>query len=238
MSASTKNGKSTYASDMLMAAFQDAMFKNDPVALRSLVDGGFDVNQKSGDGRTPLHMLCDFRNGHDNFSLVSVLIKAGAKVDIKELVTGHTPLMLAVTLGHDRSVDVLLREGQANPNLMSNDGGSALRFAIQMSSNQSVSSKMISALMNHGVNLKMFTDSMGILPLNLAAEHKNDGAIISLLQAGQDPRIMSPHNSLSALEWAEMAGPSYVAAMKPWVDSRLAMEAIESISSPSIRTVP
>ena len=88
-----------------------------------LFAGVTDVNQKSGFGDTPLHIVCRWGDAE----AVDTLIKAGANVNaIGE--TKMTPLFSAV-MGKSVEVAQRLLDAGADPLIKDEDGGTALAYA-------------------------------------------------------------------------------------------------------------
>jgi ankyrin repeat protein len=71
--------------------------------LEHLISLGIDVNMKSEDGKTPLHITAL----HYNHSCAQNLICSGAKVDEKDN-KGNTPLHIAAKIGDDIMISLLL----------------------------------------------------------------------------------------------------------------------------------
>jgi hypothetical protein len=107
-----------YASGLLDAAKQ-----NEIAAVTASIASGADVNQRGGQGDTPLHWAAF--NG--NSELVRSLIYAGGKVN-ERLANGNTPLHLAAYKGHTAAVKALL-EGGADATLRNRDGKTPLDLA-------------------------------------------------------------------------------------------------------------
>ncbi|XPT01466.1 hypothetical protein M3J09_010601 [Ascochyta lentis] len=90
------------------------------LALRSLLDAGFNVDSQAGDGNTALH--CASRAGQTE--TISFLLEKGARLDI-ENERFETPLFEAAVGGQLQSIMLLLRAGGSVNNFGSYDGKSA-----------------------------------------------------------------------------------------------------------------
>jgi hypothetical protein len=78
-------------------------FVGNTAMVRSLIEGGMDVNEKGANGYTALHAAA--ANG--NLEVVKLLLEYGAKVS--QLASGETPLDLAITTGQMAVVQFLDR---------------------------------------------------------------------------------------------------------------------------------
>lgn len=94
--------------------------------LSLVLDADPDLTLKDNEGYTALHDLC--RRGLDD---IVVQILDDLDVDINACTTfGATPLMLAASNGHERTVRILV-ENDADLNAMDIDSNTALRWAIK-----------------------------------------------------------------------------------------------------------
>jgi ankyrin repeat protein len=88
------------------APLHEAAKEGDLPKVNSLVEGGADVNVRTGTGATPLHFAAD--RGH--IDVVELLISKGADVNAKTK-TGFTPLHWAAARGHIDVVELLISKG-------------------------------------------------------------------------------------------------------------------------------
>lgn len=189
--------------------FFDAIKLNDLAAIRSLINSGYDVNEKNRNGHTPL-MAAVYKG---NVEIIKLLISAGAElegydyggdtpfmyafygVEQKEAAVAlllslnvnmeimnsqeRTPLILATLNNHCNSIKLLIAAG-VNIEAKGKLGGTALMHAAD---NQNTEPAKL--LIEYGANLET-RDDWSFTPLMLAA-FKNDGAMIRvLIKAGAD----------------------------------------------------
>ncbi|MEB3221739.1 MAG: ankyrin repeat domain-containing protein, partial [Candidatus Sericytochromatia bacterium] len=91
--------------------------------VRSLVEGGANVNWRDEEGYTPL----TWASQHGHTTVVDFLLSRFAGVNPSDK-TGYTPLMWAAQEGHAGVVELLLRRG-ANPYVQDGRGANALTLA-------------------------------------------------------------------------------------------------------------
>jgi hypothetical protein len=77
---------------------QEAARKGDAATVRTLVDGGVDVNTKFRYNATALFYACD----HGHVEVVKALLDKGADLTVKDSFYGFTPPMLAVSPAQKR----------------------------------------------------------------------------------------------------------------------------------------
>lgn len=82
-----------------------AYYSGAPEVLLSLLERGADVNARDKGNWTPLHLAT--RNGH--LEAVSILIEAGAELDVQDSKHGWTPLHLAVITGQMQAAKLLVK---------------------------------------------------------------------------------------------------------------------------------
>jgi hypothetical protein len=91
--------------------------------LKALVDIGDDIEDRSNNGRTPLHWASLW--GH--YPVVEYLVDIGANISSTD-VTGMTPLMCAVYNNQKEIVSYLVQQG-ANPTVKNNYEGTCMSIA-------------------------------------------------------------------------------------------------------------
>ena len=72
-------------------------------ALKQLLEGGADKDEKDAEGRTALHFAC----GYGELACAEELIKAGADVDARDG-DKNTPLHYAAGYGQAEAIQLLL----------------------------------------------------------------------------------------------------------------------------------
>ena len=135
--------------DALVAAGQagpsrvaDAVKRQDPVAVRVLLDDGADVNTPQGDGATALHWAAYW----DDLTTARLLIAAGATVATTNAL-GVTPLWLACNNGSAAMVEALLDTG-ADANAALPSGETPL-----MTASRTGSADAVRSLLAHGADV-------------------------------------------------------------------------------------
>jgi ankyrin repeat protein len=102
----------------------DATMSGNREAVRTLLQGGADVNTAMADGMTALHYAA-LKNDAE---LTRLLVVAGANLKATTRLGGYTPLLLASRSGNAAAIQALL-EGGADPNSATVNGTTALMFA-------------------------------------------------------------------------------------------------------------
>lgn len=98
-------------------------WENEPSVVRTLLNGGADVNIKDNRGQTPFWMAA----AHGSADLVQMLLDRGADIGSRDN-EGETPLMVAAENGHTSVVRTLLERG-AHLNDKDAKGRTALQLA-------------------------------------------------------------------------------------------------------------
>ncbi len=163
------------------APVADAAMRGDVPTVRSLLEGGADVNAAQGDGMTALHWAAD--NG--NASLASLLIYAGANLEAATRIGHYTPLHVASRAGHADVVKALLAAG-AKVDARSTSGATPLHLAAAAGDDQAVG-----LLLDAGADPNARESRWGQTPLIFAASWNRAAAIKRLLSGGADPSLAS-----------------------------------------------
>jgi ankyrin repeat protein len=121
----------------------EAAMREDPAAVRTLLQQKADVNATLPDGTTALHWAAH----SDDVDMVGLLLGASANVAVKDRY-GFTPLYFACTNGSAAVIRKLLDAG-ADPNAADASGETAL-----MTATRSGSLDAVKALLQHGANVK------------------------------------------------------------------------------------
>jgi len=114
------------------------------------------VNDKNGEGKTPLHIAA--RTG--NLEIIELLIKSGANIEANDN-TGKTPLHEAAQYGHYNSAQRLIAAVNAAVNAVDKNGKTPLHKAFKYLRNP----KIIELLINSGANIEA-EDMEGKTPIN------------------------------------------------------------------------
>ena len=159
----------------------EAARRGDAEAVRSLLDGGADVNTAQGDGMTALHWAAE--RGHA--AVADVLLSAAADVAAKTRIGNHTPLHVASRGGHVAIVARLLEAGGDPDALTTNSGVTPLHLAAAAVGGADA----VVALLAHGADANAREYSAGQTPLMFAAGSNRAGAVRALLSGGADPGL-------------------------------------------------
>jgi ankyrin repeat protein len=193
------------------ATLADAAERRDKTSVRTLLQGGADVNAAQADGTTALHWAAY----HEDAEMVALLVRAGANVNavnrygvpplapactngaaaiVKLLLDagadatatmkgGETVLMLAARSGDAEAVKALLARG-ANPDPRERLGQTALMWAAAGGH-----TAVVRALIEAGADIKATIDS-GFTPFFFAVREGHLDAVRAFLAAGVDVNAM------------------------------------------------
>ncbi|HIC53040.1 MAG TPA: ankyrin repeat domain-containing protein, partial [Gemmatimonadetes bacterium] len=159
----------------------DAARRGEVEVVRSLLDGGADVNAARGDGLTALHAAAE--RGH--LDVAKLLISAGAELDAGTRIGRYTPLHLAGRGGHGRVVGALVEAGADVNATTSNTGVTPVHLAAAAVGGET----SVATLLDHGADVNAREASSGQTPLMFAAAYDRSAAVRMLLNRGADAAI-------------------------------------------------
>ena len=136
-----------------------------PDLVRFLIEKGFDVNEKTSDGDSPLHLAA--RNA-DFPEVLKVLIEAGADASATDK-SGKTPLLVSAAYNHNPRIIRFLLEQGLNPEACDTDGANALLLAAGFNRKPLA---IIKEIRKYNVNLLM-ADKNARNVLHYAADNKS-----------------------------------------------------------------
>jgi len=181
-------------------------------AARILVEGGANVEQADSNGTTPLMMASEGSAYiSDSEPLVTMLLAAGAKVDVQDQ-RGRTAVNRAAAAGKAVAVGLLL-DKKANANLKSNDGGTPLFEAVTYGKFEAAK-----VLLERGAGVDI-PDGNGATPLMIAAEGgpyiTEPEKVVNLLLTHKARKDLTDSRGRTALARAEEAHkPAVVELLK------------------------
>ncbi len=159
----------------------EAARQGDAKAVKSLLDGGADVNAAQGDGMTALHWAAE--RGHAE--VANLLLSAAADVEAKTRIGSYTPLHVASRRGHVPIVVRLLEAGADPGAVTMNSGVTPLHLAAAAVGGTGA----VVALLAYGADVNARENSVGQTPLMFAAGTNRAVAVKSLLSGGADPGL-------------------------------------------------
>ena len=151
----------------------DAVKRQDPVAVQTLLDDGADVNAPQGDGATALHWAAYW----DELTTARLLMAAGATVATTNAL-GVTPLWLACNNGSAAMVGALLDAG-ADANAVLPSGETPL-----MTASRTGSANAVRVLLAHGADVRAKEGSHGQTALMWAVAQQHPTIVQALLEHG------------------------------------------------------
>ncbi len=163
------------------SAIIEAARRGDAEAVRSLLDGGADVNTAQGDGMTALHWAAE--RGHAE--VADLLLSAAADVEAKTRIGSYTPLHVASRGGHAPIVVRLLEAG-ADPDAVTTSSGVT---PLHLAAAAVGGTDAVVALLASGADANARENSAGQTPLMFAAGSNREGAVRALLSGGADPGL-------------------------------------------------
>ena len=158
----------------------DAAMNGDKHAVRTLLARKAEANAPQIDGATALHWAV-YR---DNAELVEMLVRAGAKGDIKNR-EEITPLFMAALYGNTAIIDLLIKAG-ANPKQVGPNGETMLMLAARNGNPEAIK-RFIAA----GVDVNAREPLRLTTALMWAVDQKNSRAVAALIAGGADVGIRS-----------------------------------------------
>ena len=159
----------------------EAARRGDAKAVKSLLDGGADVNAAQGDGMTALHWAAE--RGHAE--VANLLLSSSADVEAKTRIGSYTPLHVASRRGHVPIVVRLLEAGADPGAVTMNSGVTPLHLAAAAVGGTGA----VVALLAYGADVNARENSVGQTPLMFAAGMNRAGAVKALLRSGADPGL-------------------------------------------------
>ncbi len=160
-------------------SLNEAVRLNDIVLVKSLIDGGADVNERDTLGETPLHVaaISDYRE------IGSLLLENGADINAGD-VRGLTPAHAAAWLGYRDMVDLLITHG-ADINARDKDGYTVLHTAALAGRKETVS-----LLIGKGADVND-KSNRSLTPLHAAALSGDRETAALLIDKGADVNARS-----------------------------------------------
>lgn len=192
LNGTSANKNESYLADK-SALMVSAMIGH-PATIRTLIDGGADVNAKSKNGTTALMLASE--NG--NTDIVRILLEEGANINAKHE-EGGTALIFAAAEGHAGTVLALLNKG-ATVHAINNDGFTALNAAAGVGLTGEERIDIVQLLLDNGaeVNAK---DDFGETTLMRAAIADRPDTVRFLLDNGADVNAQT-REGMTALMFA------------------------------------
>ena len=157
----------------------DAAMRGDVEMVRSLLEGGADLDAPQGDGMTALHWAAE----RGDREIAKLLISAGADMEAGTRLGGYTPLHLASKGGHSAVAAALLEAGGEANALTGSSAATPLHLAAAAADGEAV----VSLLLSHGADVNAREASAGQTPLMFAAGYNRAASIRTLLKGGADP---------------------------------------------------
>lgn len=156
----------------------------------SFVKSEYDVNQRNEDGFSPLYFAC----WSENLKLVKLLIKAGAKVNEKN-VNGDTPFHTSIP----SDIAKLLIKSGTNIQIKNEFGQTPLY--IQVKQNKEDVYETVKCLIEKGANIQE-TDDLRRTPIHWACKGGNIELVRLIIEKGADIGCIDI-NEETPLHWAK-----------------------------------
>jgi len=159
----------------------DAVRTNEPEEkIMALIEDGADINYQDKNGATAL--MVSTLSG--NLELTKTLLDKSADPNLQGKIVGLSPIILAVHNNNDVPMAQLLLEKNANPNLKTYIGFTALMYAVLNGNTQ-----MVDLLISKGANVNDQEFIAGLTSLIIAIANKNTELTDILLANGADVKI-------------------------------------------------
>jgi len=163
------------------APVADAAMRGDVEQVRSLLQGGADVNAAQGDGMTALHWAAEGGSAE----MAGILLYAGANSGAVTRIGEFTPLHVASRAGNTPVVSVLVGSG-ADPNVRTSTGEAALHYAAAAGALD-----LATLLIKAGAEVDALETSSGQTALMFAGAYGRTAMIDLLVAAGADASLES-----------------------------------------------
>ena len=160
-------------------SLNEAVRLNDIVLVKSLIDGGADVNELDSLGETPLHVAA--MRGYRG--IASLLLENGANLNAGD-VRGLTPVHMAAWRGNRDMVDLLLNHG-ADMNARDKDGLTPMHTAALDGRKE-----IVALLIGNGADVNVKSNK-SLTPLHVAALSGNRETVALLIEKGADVNARS-----------------------------------------------
>lgn len=176
--------------------FFTALNRDNPSAVSSLVERGFDPNTLDDKGRTPL----GFALLNESWRAAEALMQAKA-LDVNKLSSvGESPLMIAALRGNLEWCKRLVARGAQ----VNHDGWSALHYAASGPNNLAV----LDYLIGQGANVEARSPN-GTTPLMMAARYGSEATVDRLLRARAEVRATN-EQGLGVVDFARLSGRDFM----------------------------
>lgn len=166
--------------------------------LEVLLEGGFDVTADSALGPAPLVRACSKSDARED--VIRVLLKGGADVSVKK--EGLTALHFAAKNGYQKIVEILITEGQADPNVADEK---SQQKPLHMAS-ENGHKEIVHILLKNGADASA-KDTAGLTALHYASGQGHLEIVkILVVEAMADPNVAASEDYGTALNMALMKG--------------------------------
>ena len=177
------------------APLLDAARRGDLVQVRALLARNADVNSRSMDGGTALHLAVE----QENAPMVDLLLRSGANARASNRY-GVTPLYIATVNSNAAIIERLVSAG-ADPNTAMADGETVLMTAARTGKVEA-----LKVLIARGANVRAQEPTKGQTALMWAAAENNAAAVKTLVEAGADLHERSRGGSFTPFLFAVRGG--------------------------------
>jgi len=159
----------------MTSVLADAVMRQDPNAIRTLLQQKTDVNAAQADGMTALHWAIR----HNDLETARMLLRAGAKPDVATRY-GVTPLYFACENANAAMIDLLLRSG-VDPNSANSGGETAL-----MTASRTGNLDAVMLLLDRGASINAHESQRGQTALMWAVLENHPEVLKLLIARGAD----------------------------------------------------